>query len=224
VNERCIVLDVANDQYLQVSAHDFNSLLPFVAPPFSVNSASFDAEIPAHLSAAANELLEANVLSPIPSLGERRPTPSVPRPTEMVSTTGHNRSMTKAGGALPYFLKACTTADYCLRRASLSRICARVTKRKRKSTPKPDDHAARRAIQLTQVFNTLRPFYPRDYRCMFDSLALVEFLGHWRISPHWVFGVRVDPFEAHCWIQHGDVVLSDTTSFSSRWYCPIMVV
>jgi hypothetical protein len=59
---------------------------------------------------------------------------------------------------------------------------------------------------------------------MFDSLALVEFLAQWHIFPDWVFGVRVDPFEAHCWVQAVEVVLSDTLSFASRWYSPIMVL
>ena len=32
----------------------------------------------------------------------------------------------------------------------------------------------RRARQLTVVFQTLRSFFPRDYLCLFDSLALVN--------------------------------------------------
>jgi hypothetical protein len=73
------------------------------------------------------------------------------------------------------------------------------------------------------VFERLRLFYPRSYLCLFDSLALIHFLARFDVYPDWVFGVNADPFEAHCWVQAGNVVLNDTVARVSG-FTPIMVV
>ena len=80
-----------------------------------------------------------------------------------------------------------------------------------------------RARSLVSVFDRLRWFYPRSYLCLFDSLALIHFLARFRVFPDWVFGVIADPFEAHCWVQAGGVVLNDTVERVSR-LTPIMYV
>jgi hypothetical protein len=73
------------------------------------------------------------------------------------------------------------------------------------------------------VFDSLRLFYPRPYLCLFDSLALIHFLARFGLYPDWVFGVQADPFEAHCWVQAGSVVLNDTVERVSA-FTPIMYV
>ena len=63
----------------------------------------------------------------------------------------------------------------------------------------------------------------RSYLCLFDSLALIHFLARFRVFPDWVFGVTADPFEAHCWVQTGGVVLNDTVERVSA-FTPIMSI
>lgn len=47
-------------------------------------------------------------------------------------------------------------------------------------------------------------------KCLLRSLALQDFLAtHGHVSAL-VFGVRLHPFRAHCWLQHGSTVLNDT--------------
>ena len=65
-------------------------------------------------------------------------------------------------------------------------------------------------VSLVSVFDRLRWFYPRSYLCLFDALALIHFLARFHVYPDWVFGVNADPFEAHCWVQAGGIVLNDT--------------
>lgn len=74
-----------------------------------------------------------------------------------------------------------------------------------------------------EKFQYLRPYYIRKYLCLYDSLALLEFLAHYRIFPQWVFGVTGQPFNAHCWIQESDCVLNDTLEHV-RGFTPIMAV
>jgi hypothetical protein len=80
-----------------------------------------------------------------------------------------------------------------------------------------------RVRSLVSVFDRLRLFYPRSYLCLFDSLALIHFLAQFDVYPDWVFGVNADPFEAHCWVQAGNVVLNDTLARVSA-FTPIMYV
>lgn len=58
---------------------------------------------------------------------------------------------------------------------------------------------------------------------MFDSLALLHFLARYRQFPRWVYGVKLKPFRAHCWVQAGDVVVNDIVD-NVRGYTPIMSV
>jgi hypothetical protein len=76
---------------------------------------------------------------------------------------------------------------------------------------------------LVRSFQVLRPIFPRRYLCLFDSLALVNFLAGYGIHPDWIFAVREDPFTAHCWVQQGGVVLNDEVEHISL-YTPIMDV
>lgn len=76
---------------------------------------------------------------------------------------------------------------------------------------------------LFEIFRLLRPYYPRAYLCLFDSLALVRFLARFGVFPQWVYGVRLEPFGAHCWVQSGNVVVNDVVDNVGR-YTPIMSV
>lgn len=83
---------------------------------------------------------------------------------------------------------------------------------------------AEKLHHLVSVFSVLRPFFftSKD-ACLFDALALSEFLAGHGIHPHWVFGVQARPFAAHCWLQLGGTVLNDTVDHVKR-YTPILVV
>jgi hypothetical protein len=76
---------------------------------------------------------------------------------------------------------------------------------------------------LFEIFQTLRPYYPRPYLCLFDSLALLHFLARYQVFPQWVYGVKLEPFAAHCWVQVGDLVVNDIVD-NVRDYTPIMCV
>lgn len=81
--------------------------------------------------------------------------------------------------------------------------------------PPPD-----KAIALARRFTEAQLHLPGLTRCLPRSLALLDFLARRRCPAQLVFGVRTHPFEAHCWVQAGNVVLNDTLS-RIRWYTPI---
>jgi hypothetical protein len=76
---------------------------------------------------------------------------------------------------------------------------------------------------LVAVFRKLRRLFPANYLCLYDSLVLVEFLARYDIFPAWVFGVRLEPWAAHCWVQQGTVVFNEGIEEADD-YVPIMVI
>ena len=118
------------------------------------------------------------------------------------------------------FFLACARVDWYLRTKGLVRALARIERRRirvRSSAATRNAYAPR----LIAAFKDFRPLYPRSYLCLFDSLALVEFLAINRVFPRVVFGVIADPFQAHCWLQEGNMVLNDDLERVAR-YKPIL--
>lgn len=99
----------------------------------------------------------------------------------------------------------------------------RIIERKRRRAHLSARFNIDRTRALISIFCRLRPFYNRQYLCLFDSLALLIFLAKYDMFPTWVFGVQSEPFAAHCWVQHGEFVLNDTVDRVAV-YTPLMAV
>ncbi|XHS77115.1 lasso peptide biosynthesis B2 protein [Burkholderiaceae bacterium UC74_6] len=73
------------------------------------------------------------------------------------------------------------------------------------------------------AYERMRPFLFTSHRkCLFDSLACLEFLAGEGLFPHWVIGVKTKPFGAHSWVQQGCMVLNDQHA-RVRQFHPILV-
>ncbi len=83
-----------------------------------------------------------------------------------------------------------------------------------------DAHISPTAIALR--FEASRAFVPIARRCLIDSLALMRLCLARGASPTLVFGVRTDPFAAHCWLQHDDRILT-CASDDALGFTPILV-
>lgn len=224
VEHQCIILDVENDRYLQAPASAFISLLSYISHAPSSADARSPQCIPTDLTEIAEDLLAVGVLSRTPSNAPRLESAQLPRAARLISHAIAPRAPAAALRSLPRFLIACAMADSLLRSSSFGEILSRIHARKSFDTCHKPIEVPQTTIELAQIFHQLRPFYPRDYLCLFDSLALLEFLDHWNIHPDLVFGVMADPFLAHCWIQLDDTVLVDSITFGSRWFTPILVL
>ena len=73
--------------------------------------------------------------------------------------------------------------------------------------------------------NELRgqPFAPFQGECLFRAFLLLAYLRLEGRHATWVFGVRTYPFQAHCWLQVGDMVLNDAVERICG-YTPIFAV
>jgi hypothetical protein len=78
-------------------------------------------------------------------------------------------------------------------------------------------------LRAATAFCAARRWVPIRPICLLDSLALLQFLGRRRLPADLVFGVKLNPFSAHCWVQAGDVILNDHVEFAQR-HTQILVV
>jgi len=78
-------------------------------------------------------------------------------------------------------------------------------------------------IEECSRFARMAPWLPREGLCLMRSLQQRLYLARRGLSAAWVFGVRTWPFEAHCWLQAGDIVLDDTPEHAGS-YTPILVI
>lgn len=121
------------------------------------------------------------------------------------------------------FFQAAWGASRLLARSSIGCIVERIARQNAATMRAGQPFSLERAGQLITVFNTLRPLYPRPYLCLFDSLALIEFLNRFAVQTSWVFGVTANPFRAHCWVQSGRTLLNDDLERVCL-YTPIMEI
>lgn len=76
--------------------------------------------------------------------------------------------------------------------------------------------------RLRKVCSGLRPkHFSIDDACLRNSLVMIEFLAQYDIFVDWIFGVRINPFAAHCWVQCGSVVVNDSVH-NVEAFTPIM--
>ena len=121
------------------------------------------------------------------------------------------------------FLATCSTVAVRLKLCPLERSLVHLAHMKSRSTAR-STFSLDEARDLTRTFIHLRPFaYAARNRCLLDSLALAEFLASYGIRATCIFGVRANPFEAHCWVQIGSHVLNETPEMARR-YAPILCV
>jgi Transglutaminase-like superfamily len=132
-------------------------------------------------------------------------------------------SITSSVRCVARFFLACARADWQLRQKALSQTLAGIRRRRLRGRSRFVGNDVIRASNLVSVFRQLRPLYPRPYLCLFDSIALAEFLARHGLFPRLTFGVIADPFEAHCWLQENSILLNDDLE-CVRKYIPILAV
>lgn len=118
------------------------------------------------------------------------------------------------------FSRASARATRLLKNGHIHDIVSAVRMRK---AGRKESNSVDEIRRQTAVFRRLRPWYPASYLCIFDALALIEFLALKKIYPTWVFGVQAQPFGAHCWVQQADQLLNESTEYVGQ-FTPIMAI
>ena len=94
-----------------------------------------------------------------------------------------------------------------------------VDEMRRRKVPEP----AGDALASVARFRAARRWIPVASNCLTDSIALAAFLARRSVRADLVFGVKLDPFAAHCWLQTDEVILNDAVDIVTS-FTPILVV
>lgn len=109
-----------------------------------------------------------------------------------------------------------------LKRRPLKAIVSRIADRKR-----ANGSAARHRNlcyeEIASAFDHANRLVSANERCLQRSLAVMLMVNRRRGAANLVFGVRANPFMAHCWVQSEDQVLTDEADYV-RTFTPILVV
>lgn len=115
-------------------------------------------------------------------------------------------------GDVVKLFKALIVTKSLLKFASMERIVMRVKRRKDRCCA--NSGAAldeERLNKLVETYKILKPlFVTVKDQCLFNSLLLIEFLACYRVYPNWYFGVRLNSFYAHCWVQDRNIIYDDS--------------
>jgi hypothetical protein len=103
----------------------------------------------------------------------------------------------------------------------LPAILARLEDRKRAIEPWESDDAA--LLEVAAAFSRSGLIAAPLDQCLPRSIAVAHALLDRNIAPLFVIGVRLKPFGAHCWVQHGSTVVNETVD-NVRNFTPILVV
>lgn len=124
-----------------------------------------------------------------------------------------------------WFFKALVVTKSLLKFASMERTVMRVRRRKDRYYAKgPTMLDDERLNELVETYKILKPlFVTVKDQCLFSSLFLIEFLACYHVYPNWYFGVRLNEFYAHCWVQDRNVIYDDFIQNTCQNQ-PIMVV
>jgi hypothetical protein len=183
------------------------------------------------LAAQKEQLLDAGLLTTDPARGRPIDGPAIEGIEGHVFGLDDDRAFGLTGeaaeglkitlGEMWAFFVASWKASRDLKHKHLHKVVVAVRRRKAKAaTQKSDVEKIRR---LTAVYRRLRPWYPRGYLCLYDSLALIEFMARRKVYPLWVFAVHAQPFGAHCWVQNEKLLLNEGSEYAGK-FTPIMAI
>lgn len=197
-----VILDLAEDAYFCISE-------AMTSPgPFALD----------RLTPEAGELfLDAGLLASRPAEAARRPQVELPTPARDLR---HIRARRPGGGDVLAAMAALSDLRRRGRDPTVAALLASVAGAARHGPARLCDPylAGLRAA----TFAELLPWLPFEGACLRRSALLMAWLRLRGLRAHWVFGVRVWPFRAHCWVQIDDLCLNDDVERLAA-YTPILI-
>lgn len=202
VDGRIVMLDLRRDRYLELD--------PLTAPAlrrWRDGDDAFDDD------PGLARLIERGMLVPAAGCQPPRWTDATVRARSLLDRAGASSS--RGWRHLPEVAATLWRARQRLRRNGLEAAVEAVRRRK------PAGASADPLPCLLQ-FRAARMLVPLSPNCLVDSLALSAFLSRRGVRSDLVFGVKLDPFAAHCWLQDDRAVLNDGAD-SVAAFTPILV-
>lgn len=222
-----VFLDLHKDKYSCLEPHHTKpimSLFALPAPPAQTDVNTTDVTSD-NTDRVVRDLINAGLVTRNPNEGKH---------AELITQYGELREMPgyEIGKApkihashLFNFFRALATTKYLLRFSSIERTVTKLKRRKERYHARGGARAdEERVNELVEIYKILKPlFVTVKDECLFNSIFLIEFLSYYNIYPSWYFGVRLNEFYAHCWVQSNNVIYDDFIQNTCQNQ-PIMVV
>jgi hypothetical protein len=203
---RAVFLDLPRDRYFRLASRDEDAFRQWAARSRNIESASLD------------RLVAQGVIVP----GEEGP-PSVPvcaRPmTRDLGADGDGRAR---GWDVVRATLAQKRAEWAVRHQPLAEIVRQsVALPVRDGDPSGDPLATARMV--ASAFATASLLVRKTDQCLPRALAGRVLCARAGLASTLVFGVRLEPFAAHCWVQWDEYVLIGDFE-EARMFTPILMV
>lgn len=224
VGDQMIFLDLLESKYIGVGGPQLAALSEEILGRPAVDDKAEDACDPALVGEWIRRLRNRHLLCDAPFGELARQPPRLVEAVATLTTDDEDGAGASDWRQLASLWRATLVTASWVRRRSLADIANRVAamKARHRNGAAGIETETLRAAVASYMY--LRPFALTTHdRCLNDSLTLIHFLASQGLFPQWVIGVRVHPFGAHSWVQHGDVVLNDLPERVRR-YQPILVV
>lgn len=227
-DDTLVFLDLHRDKYSCLERRHTKSVCHLLdLPPEEKDGGD---EAPAYedntqVAQVIQDLIDNGLVTPDPNEGKRAEfVTQHSELNEMPSYFPGEGPQVRIGDVVKFF-KALLVTKLLLKFASMERIVTRVRRRKGRfnaqSGETPDEE---RLNELVETYKILKPmFVTVKGQCLFSSLFLIEFLACYRVYPNWYFGVRLNEFYAHCWVQDRNIIYDDFIKNTSANQ-PIMIV
>jgi len=218
VDNHVVFLDQKRDRYLCLENPQAAAVWLFLQKA-SPNPDTREAPVPCDI---AKLLLDNGLITTNPPQGKSLADIKIEPPSQERPYYNRDEKPPIHAAHIYYFLSSCLKSAISLRCLPLSFTVNRLKRRRRNHNADTLTLSRKDLHGLIEIFNSMRPllFTAKD-NCMFHALALIEFLSCFRIYPHWVFGVKMGPFLAHCWVQDANTVLNDSIDHVAT-FTPIM--
>jgi Transglutaminase-like superfamily len=225
--EAAIALNLQSDEYVgfdSAQVHALAKVVPGLARLAGIQCEEFDFD-DVEAVALADALVHRGVLTRDRRLGKRAAPVNVP-PLEPHASRPLPTARPLSWRILRSCVTACGTAAVNLRIRGLAGCVRRIVNLKaRENAARAITKSSQQDMwQLTRDFAVAKTFlYTAKDKCLFDSVALIEFLAKHEVYPTFVIGVRPNPFAAHCWVQYGVHALNGEPGLMRR-YTPILAI
>lgn len=221
IDGSAVLLDLRQDKYIGIGREYMSALAASVMGwPMIAQS-----KLPSVPSAKdlLHQMLSAGILTTNPIIGKEAQPPAICHPTRMATEPDLEYKPRGSLRDASQVLIAAALAKALVKWRPIEAVVARVQDRKRRICAGGDCDldAARPFVDSFLYWRPL--FFTSKDECLFDSLVLVELLARKHLFPIWVFGVSMNPFRAHSWVQAGDRVLNDLPERVAR-FTPILAV
>jgi hypothetical protein len=111
-------------------------------------------------------------------------------------------------GHVAVFFYALIASFFVLRFRPIASVIQRIHMRRTAAIRNGYDFDWKRTSEFVSIFRRIRPYaFVAGGHCLLHALTLVRFLAHYNEFPRLVLGVKVDPWGAHSWVQHGNFLL-----------------